>query len=287
MRDNAVVVGPGRLGLALGAALLETGAVDRLLFYGRTLEPPPHPVFESGRAGYRLGPHPLPDDTTILILAVPDGALAEVAQEIAMAGPAPAGCVALHLSGALSTDVLSPLNARGYATGSLHPLQSIADPWAGGGRLVGITFAVAGEPAALSAARRVASALKSRVLVVAPVLRPVYHAAASMASNYLVTLTATAVRLLGKAGVGEADALAALLPLMRGTLDNLEDLGVAGALTGPIARGDADTVRLHLARLSPEERSLYCALGRETLHLARGAGLDPERALELEALLSD
>jgi predicted short-subunit dehydrogenase-like oxidoreductase (DUF2520 family) len=78
----------------------------------------------------------------------------------------------------------------------------------------------------------------------------------------------------------------ALIPLVRGTLDNLEQLGVRGALTGPIVRGDLDTVRLHLARLSAADRTLYCALGLELLRLARAAGLDEERAGELEALLA-
>ncbi len=84
----------------------------------------------------------------------------------------------------------------------------------------------------------------------------------------------------------EGEAIPAVLPLVRGTLENLEQLGVAAALTGPIARGDVDTVRLHLARLSPGERALYSALGLEALRLARAAGLDAHRAAEMEALLS-
>jgi len=73
---------------------------------------------------------------------------------------------------------------------------------------------------------------------------------------------------------------------MRGTLENVEHLGLSMALTGPIARGDVDTVRLHLSRLSPEDRSLYCRLGLETLRIAVAAGLDAERAAELESLLA-
>jgi predicted short-subunit dehydrogenase-like oxidoreductase (DUF2520 family) len=89
-----------------------------------------------------------------------------------------------------------------------------------------------------------------------------------------------------EAGVGESDALHALLPLVQGTLENLDKLGVGAALTGPIARGDADTVRLHLARLSDSDRELYCGLGRELLRVARAAGLDAAKAAELESLLS-
>ncbi|MFS8543852.1 MAG: DUF2520 domain-containing protein, partial [Limnochordales bacterium] len=210
------------------------------------------------------------------ILAVPDGALAEVAHDLASAGPAPRGCAALHLAGALSTDVLAPLHLAGFAIGSMHPLQTVADPWSGGDRLIGAAFALGGEPAAVAAGRRLVSALRGRALVVPPALRPLYHAAAIFASNYVVTLVAVAARLLSRAGVPEDDAVRATLPLIRGALDNLEHLGFAASLTGPIVRGDVDIVRLHLGRLSSEERSLYCALGRATLELARLAGVKPE-----------
>lgn len=289
MTENVVIVGPGRMGLALGTALRQERVVDQLTYYGRALEPPPHPLFDAGEqegAGYRIGPHPVPAGTTALVLAVPDSALGDVAYDLSLAGPAPPGCAALHLSGALSTDALGPLHAAGYSVGSLHPLQAVADPWSAGDRLVGSAFAVAGEPAAVATARRLVDGLGGRALLIPPTLRPLYHAAAVFASNYLVALIAIAVRLLQEASVPEEDALPAILPLVRGTLDNLEKLGVPAALTGPIPRGDADTVRLHLARLSAEDRELYSALGRELLRLAHAAGLDERRAAEIESLLS-
>lgn len=295
MNERIVIVGPGRMGLALGASLVQVGAVERLGYVGRSVEPPPHPLFDDGRGlpgaleepvAYRVYPQPIPDGTTAVLLAVPDDAVAEVAQEMAAVGPAPAGCVALHLSGALSTDPLAPLHLAGYAVGSMHPLQTVADPWAAGERLIGSAFALAGEPAAIAAARRLVHELAGQPLVIPPALRPLYHAAAVVASNYLVALVALAGRIMVQAGVSEHEALAALIPLVRGTLDNVEHLGPASALTGPIARGDCDTVRLHLARLSPEERPLYCALGCEALRLARAAGLDERRAHDLERLLT-
>jgi len=288
VNEKVVIVGPGRMGLALGAALLHAEAVERITYYGRSLEPPPHPIFDAGElsAEYRVGPHPLPPGTTILLLAVPDAKLAEVAYDLAGAGPAPPGCAAFHLSGALSTDVLMPLHAAGYVIGSLHPLQAVADPWLAADRLIGSAFAIAGEPAALSAARRLVDAIGGTTLVVPPAQRPLYHAGAVVASNYLVALLSFAVRLFHEAGIPEDEAVPALLPLVRGTLDNLEKLGVGAALTGPVARGDVDTVRLHLLRLSGHDRSLYCALGRELLQLARMNGLDEQRASELESILA-
>ncbi|HUG42156.1 MAG TPA: DUF2520 domain-containing protein [Longimicrobiales bacterium] len=287
MTGHIAIIGPGRMGLALGTALTQARAVEQLVFFGRSQEPPPHPLFdgESEHVSYRTGVGPLPEGITVLILAVPDDALHGVANEAAMAGHAPPNCVAFHLSGALSTDVLGALHGAGYSLGSLHPLQTVADPWSGADRLRGCSYALAGEPAALATGREIVSALGGRALIVPPTLRPVYHAAAVFASNYVVAAASVVARTLAEAGVSEQDAIAAALPLMRGTLDNIEQLGFGAALTGPVARGDADTVRLHLSRLSTPERDLYSALGRETLRLARATGLDPARADEIEALL--
>jgi predicted short-subunit dehydrogenase-like oxidoreductase (DUF2520 family) len=293
MSERIVIVGAGRMGLAIGAALHDTGDIERLTYFGRAMEPPPHPIFDPtasegdvGIVEYRVLPAPLPNDTTIALLAVPDRAIPEVAYDIAHMGTTPPGCVVLHLSGAISTDVLTPLHTAGYAVGSLHPLQAVADAWISGDRLVGSAFAIAGEPAAMSAARRIVQLLDGIVLVIPPALRPLYHAAAVMVSNYTIALVSMGARLLMEAGVPERDAVPALLPLLQGTVSNIEHLGVPAALTGPIPRGDTDTIRLHLARLSDRDRVLYCGLGLEMLDLARNAGLDPDRAEEIESLLS-
>lgn len=287
MSDRLVVIGPGRMGLALGGALHHDGALEHLSFFGRSTEPPPHPLFDQQEVDYRMGVGPVPQGTTVLILAVPDDALHGVANEVARGGRAPRPCVALHLSGALSTDVLGPLHGAGYTLGSLHPLQTVADAWSGVERLRGCAYAIAGEPGALTAARRLVSALDGRPMVIPPALRPLYHASAVFASNYVLAAAAVVARTLAEAGINEQTAVQAALPLMRGTMDNVEQLGLGAALTGPVARGDVDTVRLHLSRLSPRERRLYSALGLETVQLARAVGLDPARADTLESILAD
>lgn len=287
MNETAAIIGPGRMGLALGGALMQAGELAALTYYGRSPEPPPHPLFETENVSYRVGYGPLDPETDILVLAVPDDAIHDVANQVARLGPAPSGCVALHLSGALSTDILTPLHTAGFTVGSLHPLQTVADPWSGAERLRGCAYAIAGEPGALTVARGLVAALDGRPLVIPPTLRPLYHAAAVFASNYVLAAAAAVARTLAEAGIAEADAVAAALPLMRGTMDNLEQLGLGAALTGPVARGDLDTVRLHLSRLSARERRLYSALGLETVQLARAVGLDPDRAAALEALLQD
>lgn len=284
MSERVAVLGPGRMGLALGGALHHAGVLERLTLIGRSPEPPPHPLMDATDVEYRAGIGPPPPETTILILAVPDDALHDVAMEIARAGGSGGHCVALHLSGALSTDVLAPLHALGYSIGSLHPLQTVADPWSGAHRLQGCAYALAGEPGAMAAGRRIVTALGGLALVIPPALRPVFHAASVFASGYVLAAAAAIARVLAEAGIDESDAVAAALPLMRGTLDNLEHLGLGAALTGPVARGDVDTVRMHLSRLSARERRLYSALGSETVRLARAVGLDPARADALETL---
>ena len=287
MNDTIAIIGPGRMGLALGGALVQAGEVAKLTYFGRSPGPPPHPLLESEGVDYRIGYGPLDEETKILILAVPDDALHDVANQVARLGPAPSPCVAFHLSGALSTDVLTPLHTAGYIVGSLHPLQTVADPWSGAARLRGCAYALAGAPGALTEARELVAALEGQPLVIPPALRPLYHAAAVFASNYVLAAAAAVARVLAEAGITEEDAVAATLPLMRGTMDNLEQLGLGAALTGPVARGDVDTVRLHLSRLSPRERRLYSALGLETIQLARAVGLDPDRAAALESLLQE
>jgi predicted short-subunit dehydrogenase-like oxidoreductase (DUF2520 family) len=274
---HVLIVGPGRAGLALGYALLQAEAVEALTVCGRRPEPPAHPLFIQGLAEYVFGLAPPGPRTGAVLLAVPDGVVPEMAHALAGQGNAPEGCAAFHLSGALSTDVLAPLHARGYAVGSLHPLQAIANPVTGAERLPGSYFAVTGTPQAVAVARRLAGALGSPLLTVPETRRPLYHAAAVMASNFLPPLMDSACRMLERAGIPYDEALPALLPLVRGTLDNIEEMGVDASVTGPVLRGDLETLGLHLRALDPSDRRLYAVLGLELARLA--SERVPEEAL--------
>ena len=285
MAERIFFVGPGRAGLALGYALHQEGGVDSLVYCGRKPDPPPHPLFIQGLARYVFGIEKPEPGTTAVILSVPDEVLPEISMILAAHGEAPPGCVAFHLSGVSGTDPLAPLHGKGYGVGTLHPLQTLADPVLGAEQLKEIYFAISGEPDAVSAARRLLSHLGSTGIQVPVARRPVYHAAAVLASNYLAGLIGAAGRLMVQAGIDEEEALRAILPLARGSLENLERLGPTRALTGPISRGDVETVRLHLRALEPRERSVYAAMGLEILHLAREGGLDPDTAAELTEIL--
>ena len=218
-------------------------------------------------------------EVEVILLAVRDDGIADAARELAGVS---ARHVVLHLSGMLDHTALAALRPSGAALGSLHPLQAIADPERAPERLRGALAAIEGDARAIDVAHRLAADIGLLPITLAGGDKARYHAGAVIASNYLVVLEAYAERLFADAGMPAEMARAGLAALMRGTLDNVADQG-ATALTGPIARGDVETVRRHLDALAGAERDLYRALGRAALALT---GLPGERRRALEALLS-
>ena len=267
MKDRLVILGPGRLGLALGYALWQADSVDTLEYQGRRPEPPSHPLFTQSVARYIFGLKRPSAETTGVFLAVPDDVVPELAQALAAQVEAPEGCAAFHLSGALSTDALSPLHAVGYHVGSFYPIQTVAHPVTGADRLPGSTVAIAGERQALHVAQRLLRALQCPSLSVPTRSRPTQHAAAVLGSNYLAVVLASAYRQLGSAGVSGEEAMEALLALARGTIDNIEEMGLGRALVGPVTRREVETLSLHLRSLDPRSKEIYKVLGRELIEL--------------------
>jgi predicted short-subunit dehydrogenase-like oxidoreductase (DUF2520 family) len=275
------VIGPGRAGLGLALALVRAGREVRL--YGRRPRPVPAPL------ALAVGPADQPPawiaQAGIVVLAVRDDAIRPVAEALARAGAVGAGHVVLHLSGVQGQEALGPLVGTRAALGSLHPLQTIAEPERAPERLRGAWAAVEGMPRAVAAAEELAREVGLRPFRIASRAKPVYHAAAVFASNYFVVVQAVAQRLLRHAGLPDADAWAALRPLVEGTLENLVRDGPLAALTGPVARGDDDTLRRHLASLAQDDALLYRVLGRAALELARKRGLDEAAAARVAAAL--
>jgi predicted short-subunit dehydrogenase-like oxidoreductase (DUF2520 family) len=196
----------------------------------------------------------------LLVIATPDATIAEVAGEVR---PQPDTVVA-HLAGSLGLDVLEGHPRRA----AVHPLVSLPDADVGARRLAaGAWFALAGDPpAALAVARAVVDDLGGRSFTVADDQRAAYHAAAAIASNHLVALFAQVERVAADANV----PIEAYLHLARSTLQNVERLGPAGALTGPAARGDWATIERHRAALPPEELAVYDAMVQAARRLVEG-----------------
>jgi predicted short-subunit dehydrogenase-like oxidoreductase (DUF2520 family) len=282
------IVGAGRTALSLGLRLHRSGAARGLTVTGRRPLAPDHPLFvrPDPAAAYLSSLDRVPEDAGLIVVAVPDGAIGLVVGRLA-ALPLPAGVPVLHTSGSRGSEALAALAYRGHPVGSAHPLAALSDPVQGADRLPGASWGVEADGDALRAATAIVAACGGRVLRVASGAKPIYHAAAVFASNYVVALLSVAERLMGQAGVAPGDVRPALAALAAGAVENVRATGPAAALSGPVARGDGDTLRLHLAQLSGDDRPLYCLLGREALRLARDAGLDDASAGRLSALLED
>jgi predicted short-subunit dehydrogenase-like oxidoreductase (DUF2520 family) len=222
----------------------------------------------------------------IAFLTVPDSAVAVFAAEVAAAGAIPPTVAFVHTSGALGLDVLRPLGA-GHAIGSFHPLQSFPEPRAPEafrGSVVGIDAVTTSLRRRLE---RLARDLGARPRRVDEGQRAVYHAAAVFASNYLVALAGVAVALLKTIGWSEGEAVDGLTPLMKGAVAEIARRGPVPALTGPIRRGDADTVTKHLEALAGGRTAdLYRMLGQIALEFAKDAGLKPAAARRVNRALT-
>ncbi len=221
-----------------------------------------------------------------LLIGVPDGAIVSVILHLHRAGALAPGQTAIHLSGALPASVLKVRPGLRY--GSLHPIQTLPTAEEGVALLPGAYVGVEGPSAILPELEVIARDLGGIPVKVPSAGKPLYHAAMAMASNHLTALAAASAEMLVQAGFSRRQALASLQPLMRGTLEALSRRGIPKALTGPVARGDAGTLRAHRAALRdalPELLPLYNACARQALRLARAKGLGAARAREVERVL--
>lgn len=281
---DVAIVGAGRVGTAVGVLLLAAGHTVTAV---------------SGRDATRVrAAEFLPGvrvvdaaiavmGATVVVVAVPDDELARVTAEIApRCRP---GTWVVHCSGARGLDVLEAARAAGARRLAVHPLQTFPDVRHAIEELPGCAAAVtADDEEGYAVGEAIARDLGARPFRLPDDARPLYHAAAVLASNDLVALSGLAARALEMAGV--PDPAAAMLPLQRATVDNVGRLGPAAALTGPVVRGDAGTVDRNLAALSarlPDAVSAYVVLARAALDLATSSGrLDPARAAPVEEVLS-
>ncbi len=278
------LIGPGRAGVGLALALAQAGYSVRL--HGRNKKSVPAPLTITVGDGGK--PPPWIADVDTVILTVRDDAITPLATSLAKARAITERHVVLHLSGVQGQEALGPLVSTRAALGSFHPLQTIVEPELTPGRLKGAWAAVEGMPRAIEAGERIAQDLGMRPFRIATKSKAIYHAGAVFASNYLVVVEAVAQRLLRHAGLSDADAWAALRPLVEGTFENLSRHEPREALTGPLVRGDTATIVRHLESLAVDDATLYRALGRAALELAQKTGMDEQTAEKVaEALATD
>lgn len=280
------VIGAGRVGAVLGAALARAGHHVHAVYAVSD---------ESRDRADALLPgvpvkdiHGVIDGADLVLLAVPDDALAELVAGLAATDTWQAGQIVVHTSGRYGADILRPALASHILPVAIHPAMTFTGTALDLGRLADCAFGVTGPDALRPMAEALVVEMGGEPVWVAEDQRAAYHAGLAHGSNHLVTLIAEAMEVLAAAGVEEPRTV--LGPLVRAALDNALRLGDA-ALTGPVARGDVSTVGTHLReleRISPEIRTTYVALARATAVRALESGrLQPSAAEPLLDTLAD
>jgi predicted short-subunit dehydrogenase-like oxidoreductase (DUF2520 family) len=301
------VIGAGRLGTALGQALNNAGyPVEIVVARRQTSADRAAKLIGKDTAGLsvqqlkRLSPNQADriSRCTLILISTPDDAIASVAEQLAVILNSPdvepprasARRVALHTSGALSADVLSPLRLAGFATGSLHPLISISDSRAGADAFRNAFFAIEGERLASRAAKAVVRNLGGQSFSISPGAKALYHAAAVTTSGHVVALFDIALEMLVNCGLSRRRSRHILRPLLESTTRNLSTKDPRLALTGTFARGDVSTARRHLAAIKsrklPDALAAYILLGHRSLLLARGRSAHRNGTARIAEILS-
>lgn len=223
----------------------------------------------------------------IVLVAVRDEQLDAALAELGGVELAP-GAVVLHANGGLDPqNALEPLRAAGHPAGTFHPLVPLAEPTRARAILNGAWVGIEGDPEAVRVATFLADRIGAHVIAIPPAARGAYHAAAVMASNFPTVLAALAVQLLERSGVGPYAARDVVRHLIAGAASNIETAEPGEALTGPVSRGDADTVARHIEALRDDAPALavYAAVSRAALSLAADQGTDPARLRRVAAAL--
>jgi len=273
-RGGLLFLGPGRVGISL-ARLLEGAGLEVIGIWGR------RETSLDGARGRVQAPlfhgemPPALAGAGVVLLTVADGAIPGLAARLAASGYLLPGTVVCHCAGALDARVLAPARLAGAVTGTMHPLQSIPSGEAGVAALPGSTFALEGDAGAVEATRRLVEVIGGHPVILGAGERALYHAAAAMAGNYLVTLLRGAAEMLESAGIPTGEGAAALAPMVRRVADRCGGGEAGAALTGPVARGDAATLDAHLeavARARPSELDLFVALTARTIDLVEAGG---------------
>jgi predicted short-subunit dehydrogenase-like oxidoreductase (DUF2520 family) len=263
-KPSVAIVGAGNLGTALAVALREAGyRVESVVARSRG-----KPLERARRLAKFTGARAVVSSeevkARILWFCVPDGEIAHAAVSLSK-GFQGRGKIALHSSGALGSEILEPLRRRGVAVASVHPLMTFVR----GSRpsLAGVPVAIEGDPVAVRAARRIVRDFGGESYAISRKEKNAYHAWGTFASPLLTALLATTEEVAALAGVSNRAARERMLPILLQTVKNYGKLGAAAGFSGPIVRGDAETVRRHLEvlRTAPVPRQVYAALARAAL----------------------
>ncbi|MBI5745719.1 MAG: DUF2520 domain-containing protein [Nitrospirae bacterium] len=273
-RPSISIIGAGVLGASLGYLLMRKGY--------RIAGVSAHSM-RSARGSAKFIGGGIPYDSNldavlgakIIFITTPDDMIKRVCDELAIGGTIRDGSFVFHMSGALPSNILASARRKGASIGSIHPLQSLATRREAITNLIGSYYNIEGDKKAVIIAKRIVKDLGSKEMVIPAKGKVLYHSGAVFTSNYLITIFSAGIELLGVAGIPRSKALPGLLSLIKGTVKNIENVGIPMALTGPIQRGDISIIEGHIDEIrksTPELLSLYCQLGKETVKIALEKG---------------
>lgn len=288
------IIGCGRVGVNLAAYLTKAGFEPTGFFSRSTGSSKTAQAAAGGRGEIFASAGAACRNTDVVFISTPDNTIETVCSDMAEENAFSDRITVFHLSGALSSKILDPAAKSGAQTGSIHPLQSFApyepkqDTAKSSSPFTGINISVEGTGPAVKTGKEIVEALGAVHFEIPTNMKTLYHAAAVVASNYLVTLEDFALQLLKKADLSEEKGFEILEPLIRGTLNNIQNKGTVDALTGPVARGDTTIVERHITDIdkkAPEFSVLYTLLGNYTVKLAEKRGeLDTQKISDLAKL---
>lgn len=284
MKPSFSIVGCGRVGTALAKFLAKSGYIPAG-FASKSLSSAKRTAALIGSDNFTDILWEVTSKADIVFITTPDGVIEDVCKNIADNKGFNPDSIVLHCSGALTSNILSSAKTCcGASIGSVHPLQSFAstteydiNPFSD------VVTSVEGDEKAVNAAKLIVDDLGSVCISIKTDAKVLYHASAVVASNYLVTLLNLSLDLIAQAGVPAKEAFMGLKPLILGTLSNIEKMGIADALTGPIARGDIQTIENHLSEIAskmPTLLPLYKILGLNTIEIVKAKKTITDSAAE-------
>lgn len=279
MRIN--VIGAGKLGKTIAKLLYTYSNCKILGICNRSTKSALDAISFIGEGNAYESISDLPP-AEITIISTPDDMIQNCCTELSESKNLLKNSIVFHCSGSLSSSILQPVKSAGCYILSIHPMRSFANPNISFESFKGTFCAIEGDEEAKKTVSNLFDMFNGVVYSISGENKALYHAAGSIASNYLVTLAHIAIDCLLETGVNEDMAYKIVVSLMRGTINNIENTtSVKSSLTGPIKRGDVETVKKHLDVLSKDFSSLYKSLGSETLKISE---LTNDKQRKLSAL---
>lgn len=279
-------IGAGKVGMALGLYLLKNG-FNITGYYSRSVASAKKAALLTSCRAYKTL-EDLPRDSDLIFITVNDDQIERVDKDLAATTSINKRHIIAHTSGAHGSDLLKELKGVGCSVYSIHPLQSFSEPERTVIQLDTTVFTLEGDNNKLEIIKNIFIKTHNRYFVINKELKPLYHAGACIASNYLVTLMNFAFDYFEEAGINRKDIFTAIAPLIYGTLDNISNIGTIQALTGPLVRKDVKTIDSHIQTIEqylPETLDFYKYLGLETLHMVDGKRMSSDEVELLNNLL--